>query len=393
MKDQMKKGTLILILSHLLLLINFSIAWAANPIVTHIYTADPAPIIYDGRFYIFCGHDEGGETGGWIMREWRILSSIDLVNWTDHGAALRVSDVSWLNTDQAWASQCVERNGRFYFYICDSGEIGVATSNNILGPYNDALGRPLISNQTPGACPGDDNIDPTVFIDDDGQAYIYWGTDRVVRQARLNNDMISIQGEITVPQGLNRFFEASWVHKYNGLYYYSYAAYNDSGDNWPSNIDYATSDNPMGPWTYHGTLNGPAGVGTNHPGIIEYMGQWFFVYHTDYLSGGIAWQRSVSIEYLYYNSDGTIRPIIQTTEGVGPITTTPEPTTADCGDVNNSGTVDIVDALLVAQYYVGLNPQGFDSTNADVNGDGSISIVDALLIAQLYVGLIYRLEC
>jgi hypothetical protein len=289
--------------------------YADNPLVRHIFTADPAPIVHNDRFYIFTGHDEGG-SNGWTLNGWHVLSSSDMVNWTDHGEVLAVADITWLNPHQAWAAHCIERNGKFYFYICDSGEIGVAVADSILGPYKDALGKPLISNKTPGACPGDDNIDPAVFIDDDGQAYIYWGTDRVARQAKLKSNMIEIDGQITTPQGLNRFFEASWVHKRNGIYYYSYAAYNSSGDNWPSNIDYAISSNPLGPWEYKGTLNGYAGTGTNHAGIIEFKDRWYFVYHTDYLSEGVPWKRSVQINYLYYNNDGTMKKIVQDTTGV-----------------------------------------------------------------------------
>lgn len=288
--------------------------YADNPLVRHIFTADPAPIVYNDRFYIFTGHDEGGS--GWTLNGWHVLSSSDMVNWTDHGEVLAVADITWLNPNQGWAAHCVERNGKFYFYICDSGEIGVAVADSILGPYKDALGKPLISNKTPGACPGDDNIDPAIFIDDDGQAYIYWGTDRVVRQAKLKSNMIEIDGPITTPQGLNRFFEASWVHKRNDIYYYSYAAYNSSGDNWPSNIDYATSSNPLGPWDYKGTLNDYAGTGTNHSGIIEFKERWYFVYHTDYLSEGVPWERSVQINYLHYNDDGKMKKIVQDTAGV-----------------------------------------------------------------------------
>jgi len=305
------------ILKPLLILIitaAFSAINADNPLVRHIYTADPAPLVYNDTFYIFTGHDEGGE--GWTLNGWHVLSSTDMVHWTDHGEVLSVSDVTWLNPHQAWASHCVERNGKFYFYICDSGEIGVAVADNILGPYKDTLGEPLISNKTRGACPDDDNIDPAVFIDDDGQAYIYWGTDCVARQAKLKDNMIEIDGDITVPQGIDRFFEASWVHKKDDIYYYSYAATNNNGDAWPSNIDYATSSNPLGPWKYRGTLNGFAGTGTNHSGIIEFQDRWYFVYHTDYLSDGVPWERSVQINYLYYNDNGTMKRIVQDTEGV-----------------------------------------------------------------------------
>ncbi len=307
--------------SVMLLFISTALSFADNPLVRHIYTADPAPLVYNNRFYIFTGHDEGGS--GWTLNGWHVLSSSDMVNWTDHGEVLAVKDVTWLNTKQAWAAQCVERNGKFYFYICDSGEIGVAVADNVLGPYKDALGKPLISNTTPGACPGDDNIDPSVFIDDNGDAYIYWGTDRVNRQAKLKSNMVEIDGSITVPQGTSRFFEASWVHKYNNTYYYSYAAYNADGKDWPSNIDYCTSSNPLGPWTYKGTMNGYAGSGTNHAGIVQFKDKWYFVYHTDYLSGGTAWERSVQVDYMYYNTDGTIKKIAQTTSGVVSIDTAP----------------------------------------------------------------------
>jgi hypothetical protein len=138
----------------------------------------------------------------------------------------------------------------------------------------------------------------------------------VVRQAKLKSNMIEIDGAITVPQGVNRFFEASWVHKKGNTYYYSYAAYNSSGKDWPSNIDYAISYSPLGPWTYKGTLNGYAGTGTNHSGIIEFKGKWYFVYATDYLSKGVPWERSVQVNYLYYNEDGTMKKIVQDTTGV-----------------------------------------------------------------------------
>jgi len=304
------------ILVILLLFISKNV-YADNPIVRHIFTADPAPLVYNDTFYIFTGHDEGiKNTSGWILKGWHVLSSVDMVNWTDHGDVLSVKDITWLNSNQAWAAQCVYRNGKFYFYICDSGEIGVAVADNILGPYKDALGKPLISNATNGACPGDDNIDPSVFIDDDGQAYIYWGTDGVARQAKLKSSMTEIDGSITVPQGITKFFEASWVHKFDKTYYYSYAAYNSSGKSWPSNIDYATSSGPLGPWTYKGTLNGYAGTGTNHSGIMRFKDVWYYVYATDYLSDGTPWQRSVQIDYLYYSADGTMKKIVQTAAGV-----------------------------------------------------------------------------
>jgi len=143
---------------------------AQNPIVQTLCTTDPAPLVVGDTLYVYTGHDEDGADFFW-MQEWRIYSTTDMVNWTDHGSPLAIEDFSWAD-DRAWASQCIERNGKYYWYICLHSKltggmaIGVAVGDSPAGPFKDALGKPLFDN---GSW---DNIDPTVLIDDDGQAYL-----------------------------------------------------------------------------------------------------------------------------------------------------------------------------------------------------------------------------
>src|SRR5687768_10169949 len=146
-----------------------AVARADNPIVQTIYTADPAPLVHNGRVYLYTGRDEDNSTY-FTMKEWRVWSSADMVNWTDHGSPLNLASFSWASSN-AWAGQAVERNGKFYWYVpmtvraTGRMAIGVAVADSPTGPFRDALGRPLVDNN---------EIDPSVFIDDDGQAYLYW---------------------------------------------------------------------------------------------------------------------------------------------------------------------------------------------------------------------------
>jgi beta-xylosidase len=253
--------------------------------------------------------------------------------------------------------------------------IRVASGTNPTGPFTDAKGSAIITDDTPNS--SDLNIDPCVFVDDDGQVYLYWGCYWEIRVVKLQSNMIDMIGTPVKPEGVRDFWEAPWLHKRNGIYYLSYAA----GAN-PATIEYYMGDNPMGPWTYKGIINGTTSSPTNHAAIVEYEGRWYFVYHTADAPGGGEFRRSVCVDYLYYNSDGTIQRVVQTREGVDPVE---EPLQA--GDVNGDGNVDIVDALLVTQCYVGIASCPSLSTG-DVNCDDTIDIVDALLIAQYYVGLI-----
>ncbi len=294
-------------------------AHADNPIIQTIYTADPAPLVYNGRVYLYTGHDEDGSTY-FTMKDWRVWSSADMVNWTDHGSPLSLSTFSWASAN-AWAGQTVYRNGRFYWYVPVTNRatgamaIGVAVSTSPTGPFTDALGHPLV---------GNGQIDPTVFVDDDGQAYLYWGNPDLW-YVKLNSDMTSYTGSPTKIQLTTAGFgtrtgdasrptlfeEGPWVYKRNGLYYLVYAAKCCS-----EFIAYSTAPGPLGPWTYRGTIMPTQGSSyTNHPGIVDYNGGSYFFYHNGALPGGGGFTRSVAVERFTYNADGTIPTITMTTSG------------------------------------------------------------------------------
>jgi arabinoxylan arabinofuranohydrolase len=288
---------------------------AQNPIVQTTYTADAASLVYNNRFYIYAGRDQASPTGNWFsMHEWRIYSSIDMVNWTDHGPKLKVTDFKWSNGD-AWASQCVYHKGKFYWYVSTSHKekkgkaIGVAVSDSPTGPFVDAKGSAIITtDMTPNQ--GDfDDIDPTVFVDDDGQAYMYWGNGKC-KYVKLNDDMISFSGEIQYAN-VPKFGEAPWLHKVNGKYYLSYSS------SLPSTIEYCTGNSPIGPWDYQGRILNPVdNCQTSHQAITEFKGKWYFVYHNGTLPGGNSFHRSVCVEEFSLNSDGTIPLLTTTKEGV-----------------------------------------------------------------------------
>ena len=247
---------------------------AQNPIIQTNYTADPAPMVYNDKVYLYTTHDEDNST--WFtMNDWRLYTTSDMVNWTDHGAVLSYTDFSWAKGD-AWAPQCIERGGKFYMYvpvisrINNRGAIGVAVADSPYGPFYDPLGKPLVQSEW-----GD--IDPTVFIDDDGQAYMYWGNPNLY-YVKLNEDMISYSGDIVrVP---------------------------------------LTADSPTGPWKYGGTVMAAGGGSfTIHPGVIDFRGKTYYFYHNGKLPGGGGFNRSVCVEELKFNKDGSI-PEVKMTEGI-----------------------------------------------------------------------------
>lgn len=292
---------------------------AAVPITTTIYTADPAALVVGDTLYLHTGHDEAPAGGtNFVMRDWHVFTSADATTFTDQGAKLSISNFSWAGAD-AWAGE-VERgaDGRYYWYVPVNGngagwmDIGVAVGNSPLGPFTDAKGGPLVSDSTPNSSPL--NIDPTVFTDDDGQVYLYWGSYYGLRAAKLNSNMTSINGSVTTPSGVTNFWEAPWMFKRNGVYYLAYAA-NDSGCAAPGYacIRYATASNPLGPWTHRGIVLDQVTSTTNHPAIIEFKGQWYMVYHNAAAPGGGNFRRSVTLDKLYWNADGTMQKVIQTT--------------------------------------------------------------------------------
>ena len=300
-------------------------ASAANPIITSIYTADPAPLVVGNTMYIYAGRDEAaaGATN-FFMREWRVLSSTDAASWTDNGVRATIGTFPWAGAD-AWASEVEPRNGRYYWYTSINGNgagwmnIGVAVGDSPLGPFTDAKGGPLISDSTANS--SGLNIDPTVFVDDDGQAYMYWGGYWSPRAVRLASNMIDTVGAVVTPVGLTNYWEAPWMFKRNGLYYLIYAANDTSGCVTSSSYAcqrYATATNPMGPWTHRGIVLGQVSSTTNHAGAVEFNGQWYLVYHNANAPGGGNFRRSVAVDRMYFNADGTIQQVVQTTAGPPP---------------------------------------------------------------------------
>lgn len=350
-------------------------ASAVNPIVQDVYTADPAPMVCsDGRLYVYTSHDEDETINGFFtMNDWKCYSTTDMVNWTDHGTVLSYHEFEWAKENSSWAGQVIEKDGMFYYYVpinAKNGQtaIGVAVSDSPTGPFEDPIGAPLIG-------PAPNYIDPTVWIDDDGQAYLYWGNPDL-KCVVLNDDMISYDksygdnGIITWEMETNDYKELSgvtdadkyissgayandvsdslkdmqaqfgvgtrtdnnkvrrptmyeegpWFYKRGEHYYLIYAA-----NGIPERIDYSMADSPLGPWEYKGMIMDDnvdgkgTGSFTNHPGVVDYKGHSYLFYHTGKLPDGGGYHRSVAVEEIYYNEDGTIQPVDFTDEGVYPV--------------------------------------------------------------------------
>ena len=292
---------------------------SGNPIIRHEFTADPAAMVYKGKVYLYTGHDVAPEGhNGYVMHEWLCFSSEDMVTWTEHKPIpMNVKAFKWAK-DDAWASQVIERNGKFYWYVAmehatiPGKSIGVAVSDSPTGPFVDARGNALITNDMTNAVKHFwDDIDPTVIIDDDGQAYLFWGNG-ICYYAKLKKNMTELDGAIQTIT-LPHYTEAPWIHKRNGWYYLSYAY------EFPEKIAYAMSRNINGPWVYKGIINELAGnSNTNHQAIIDFKGKSYFIYHNGALAADAgSFHRSVCIDFLYYNPDGTIKRVVMTSEGVG----------------------------------------------------------------------------
>lgn len=288
-----------------------------NPIITDKYTADPAALVYKDKVYLYTGHDVPDKgVQSYRMNDWLVYSTSDMVHWQEHPVPLKTSDFAWAKGD-AWASQVIERNGKFYWYVAvEHGKIhgkaiGIAIADSPSGPFKDALGKALITNDmTTKTNISWDDIDPTVWIDDDGQAYLFWGN-TVCNYVKLKENMIEMDGSI-ITIDLPNFTEAPWVHKHNGWYYLSYAF------QFPEKIAYAMSKSINGPWEYKGILNEVAGnSNTNHQSIIDFKGKSYFIYHNGSIpTEGGSFRRSVCVDRLYYNPDGTMKRIVMTSEGI-----------------------------------------------------------------------------
>lgn len=296
-----------------------------NPIIRDKFTADPAPLVVGDTLYLYVGHDQAQGDEMFNMREWLVYSTKDMKYWTAHAPIMRVADFKWAKQD-AWASQAIRKNGKYWFYAAVEHDdthpgkaIAVAMSISPTGPFVDAKGSALITNEmTPKGTHSWEDIDPTVFTDDDGTSWIAWGN-RQCYIAKLKPNMIEIDGpitEITPPH----FEEGPWLHKRGELYYLTYASL-DRTTQRDEHVSYATASSLAGPWTYRGLLTGSGKNSfTIHPGAAEFRGRWYIFLHNASLTigdqNGAVGRRSVTVEYLEYNADGTMKPVIQTDAGV-----------------------------------------------------------------------------
>ena len=301
-----------------------TVCHAENPVVQTSFTADPAPMVYSNTVYLYTSHDED-DARGFHMLNWKCYSTTDMVNWTDHGSIASLATFPWARqNNDAWAPQCIERDGKFYIYCPVSQTrggmaIGVAVSDSPFGPFTDPLGKPLVAG----------SYDPTVFVDDDGQAYLYWGGNGPCYYVKLNKDMISVLGSTNVASidftGTPReasYTEGPWLWREKNHYYLAWAS-----RCCPEGIGYGMSDSPTGPWKCKGTIMDPNNLSSgNHPGILDYKGK-SYVFGFNYT---LNWEltdvhrerRSVCVAEMTYNADGTIQKVPWwTKEGVPQIGT------------------------------------------------------------------------
>ena len=293
-----------------------------NPIITGQFTADPTARVFEGKIYMYPSHDIPSvithhDGSAWFsMPDYHVFSSEDLASWTDHGVILRQEDVPWGKPDAyaMWAPDCVQKDGKYYFYFPDAPVagwgfgIGVAVADNPEGPF------------TPQQKPieGVVGIDPCVMIDDDGKAYIYW-SGMGLRGCRLADNMLELEGEQVrldepLPEG---FKEGPFAFKRNGRYYLTYPWVRKDTEA----LAYAMSDNPLGPFEYKGIImkESPTGCWTNHHSLVEYKGEWYLFYHHNDYSPHFDKNRSARIDRVFFNEDGTIQEVVPTHRGVGPV--------------------------------------------------------------------------
>lgn len=291
-----------------------------NPLVRDCYTADPAPMVSsDGRLYVYCGHDEcfedkPGYEGkyGFNITEWLCYSTEDMKTWTDHGVIMKPTDFSW-SIGEAWASQMMEYEGKYYFFVstqcgdpnCKS--VGVAVSDTPTGPFVDAIGRPLITDDMTDNGPRGwwNDFDPTIMVDDDGTPWLCWGNGTCFL-APLKHNLIELAGPITVLP-MENYVEGPWLYKRGEHYYNVYA----SMGNHLETISYAMAPSVEGPWTFAGELLGEQKDSfTTHPGIIDYKGKSYLFYHGTSLSldgyGPATGRRSICFTEIYYDQEGKI---------------------------------------------------------------------------------------
>ena len=287
---------------------------AQNPIIRDQFSADPTARVFNEKVYLYPSHDiptpPGKKLrGNWFcMEDYHVFSSENMTDWTDHGVIVTQTKVPWLtriNYDM-WAPDCVFKNDKYYFYFPVGGRIGVATADKPEGPYS-VLDKPV---------EGIRGIDPCILIDKDGQAYIFTAMGRI-SVAKLKDNMIETDGQPLTIANLpaKGLIEGPFAFELNGRYYLTYPHV----ENKTERLEYAMSDNPLGPYKQVGVImdESPSSCWTNHQSIVRYKGQWYLFYHDKDYSPNFDKNRSVKVDSLFFNSDGTIRKVIPTLRGVG----------------------------------------------------------------------------
>lgn len=298
---------------------------AQNPIIRDQFSADPTARVFNGKVYLYPSHDIPTPSDKNLRKDWfcmedyHVFSSENLTDWTDHGVILSQNKVKWVDStsNSMWAPDCVERKGKYYFYfpankiVVDANDrkgfgIGVAIADKPEGPY-----IPL-----PEQIKGANGIDPNVFIDKDGQAYLYWAMGNIF-VAKLKDNMTELASEPQVIDNLPRkgMKEGPFLFERNGLYYLTMPHV----ENKIERLEYAIGDNPMGPFKMAGVVmdESPMNCWTNHQSFVQYKGQWYLFYHQNAYSPKFDKNRSICIDSLSFNADGTIQKVRPTLRGVG----------------------------------------------------------------------------
>ncbi len=296
-------------------------SFAQNPIITNQFTADPSARVFEGKVYLYPSHDippnkNRGRMGWFCMEDYHVFSSTNLTDWVDHGVILSQDKIPWANPKAyaLWAPDCIDRNGKYYFYFPAPAKdttygrgfsIGVAVSDKPYGPYT----------PQPEPIKGARGIDPNLFVDKDGQAYLYWAA-RNFYVAKLKENMLELATEPKIIEGLpaKGLKEGPYMFERHGIYYMTYPHVQDTTER----LEYATGDHPTGPFKMRGVIMDiTPGCWTNQQSIIEFKNQWYLFYHNSDLSPHFDKNRSVCVDSLFFNEDGTIRKVVPTLRGVG----------------------------------------------------------------------------
>jgi len=324
-------------------------AVAQNPFITDQFSADPSARVFGNRVYVYPSHDiparpGKGRAGWFVMEDYHVFSSENLTDWTDHGVIVSQDKVQWGNPTgySMWAPDCIFRNGKYYFYFPDGVKdstygrgfaIGVAMSDKPYGPFTL---QPMPIKNVHG-------IDPNVFIDKDGQAYLYWSQGNIYA-AKLKENMLELDSEPKTlgdlpAKGLK---EGPYMFERNGIYYLTYPHV----ENKIERLEYAIADNPLGPFKVTGVImdESASGCWTNHHSVIQFKDQWYLFYHNKDLSPNFDKNRSIRIDSLFFNNDGTIQKVIPTLRGVGVTDATKKIQIDRYSSISDNGaTIDFLD--------------------------------------------------